>query len=243
MDAPLGGLMVVDLTSAMSGPFASMLLADLGAEVIKVEPPEGDQARDWGPPFYAEKYSAYFTSINRGKKSIVVDLKQEEGRKILYKLVERADVFMESFRPGTAAKLGADYATLSKLNPRLIYCSISGFGQTGKYRDYPGYDLIALAMSGLMDLTGEPDGPPVKFAVPIVDIVNGMYCAMAIMAALMIRGRTGRGMYIDMALLDSALSLLTHQAASYFASGEIPKRLGSAHSSIAPYQAPRTGLP
>ncbi len=241
MDAPLGGLMVVDLTSAMSGPFASMLLADLGAEVIKVEPPEGDQARDWGPPFYAEKYSAYFTSINRGKKSIVVDLKQEEGKKILYKLVERADVFMESFRPGTAAKLGADYATLSKLNPRLIYCSISGFGQTGKYRDYPGYDLIALAMSGLMDLTGEPDGPPVKFAVPIVDIVNGMYCAMAIMAALMIRGRTGRGMYIDMALLDSALSLLTHQAASYFASGEIPKRLGSAHSSIAPYQAFRAG--
>ena len=233
--------MVVDLTSAMSGPFASMLLADLGAEVIKVEPPEGDQARDWGPPFYAEKYSAYFTSINRGKKSIVVDLKQEEGRKILYKLVERADVFMESFRPGTAAKLGADYATLSKLNPRLIYCSISGFGQTGKYRDYPGYDLIALAMSGLMDLTGEPDGPPVKFAVPIVDIVNGMYCAMAIMAALMIRGRTGRGMYIDMALLDSALSLLTHQAASYFASGKIPKRLGSAHSSIAPYQAFRAG--
>lgn len=233
--------MVVDLTSAMSGPFASMLLADLGAEVIKVEPPEGDQARDWGPPFYAEKYSAYFTSINRGKKSIVVDLKQEEGKKILYKLIERADVFMESFRPGTAAKLGADYATLSKLNPRLIYCSISGFGQTGKYRDYPGYDLIALAMSGLMDLTGEPDGPPVKFAVPIVDIVNGMYCAMAIMAALMIRGRTGRGMYIDMALLDSALSLLTHQAASYFASGEIPKRLGSAHSSIAPYQAFRAG--
>ncbi len=207
---PLEGVRVVDLTSAMAGPFATMLLADLGAEVIKVEPPEGDQSRDWGPPFYGEKYSAYFASVNRGKKSVVVNLKNEDGRRVVYRLAERADVFLESFRPGTAARLGVDYQTLRKLNPRLIYCSISGFGQYGRYRDQPGYDLIALAMSGLMDLTGEPDGPPVKFAVPIADIVTGMYCAVAVLAALRARERTGEGAYIDMALLDSALGISTH---------------------------------
>ncbi|MGC9117890.1 MAG: CaiB/BaiF CoA transferase family protein [Thermoproteus sp.] len=225
----------------MAGPFATMLLADLGAEVIKVEPPEGDQSRDWGPPFYGEKYSAYFASVNRGKKSVVVNLKNEDGRRVVYRLAERADVFLESFRPGTAARLGVDYQTLRKLNPRLIYCSISGFGQYGRYRDQPGYDLIALAMSGLMDLTGEPDGPPVKFAVPIADIVTGMYCAVAVLAALRARERTGEGAYIDMALLDSALGISTHQSASYLASGRVPRRLGSAHSSIAPYQAFKAG--
>lgn len=238
---PLEGVRVVDLTSAMAGPFATMLLADLGAEVIKVEPPEGDQSRDWGPPFYGEKYSAYFASVNRGKKSVVVNLKNEDGRRVVYRLAERADVFLESFRPGTAARLGVDYQTLRKLNPRLIYCSISGFGQYGRYRDQPGYDLIALAMSGLMDLTGEPDGPPVKFAVPIADIVTGMYCAVAVLAALRARERTGEGAYIDMALLDSALGISTHQSASYLASGRVPRRLGSAHSSIAPYQAFKAG--
>ncbi|MGC9169797.1 MAG: CaiB/BaiF CoA transferase family protein [Thermoproteus sp.] len=238
---PLEGVRVVDLTSAMAGPFATMLLADLGAEVIKVEPPEGDQSRDWGPPFYGEKYSAYFASVNRGKKSVVVNLKNEDGRRVVYRLAERADVFLENFRPGTAARLGVDYQTLRKLNPRLIYCSISGFGQYGRYRDQPGYDLIALAMSGLMDLTGEPDGPPVKFAVPIADIVTGMYCAVAVLAALRARERTGEGAYIDMALLDSALGISTHQSASYLASGRVPRRLGSAHSSIAPYQAFKAG--
>ncbi|MGC8974331.1 MAG: CaiB/BaiF CoA transferase family protein, partial [Thermoproteus sp.] len=238
---PLEGVRVVDLTSAMAGPFATMLLADLGAEVIKVEPPEGDQSRDWGPPFYGEKYSAYFASVNRGKKSVVVNLKNEDGRRVVYRLAERADVFLENFRPGTAARLGVGYQILRKLNPRLIYCSISGFGQYGRYRDQPGYDLIALAMSGLMDLTGEPDGPPVKFAVPIADIVTGMYCAVAVLAALRARERTGEGAYIDMALLDSALGISTHQSASYLASGRVPRRLGSAHSSIAPYQAFKAG--
>jgi len=238
---PLAGIRVVDMTSAMAGPFATMLLADLGAEVVKVEPPEGDQSRDWGPPFYGEKYSSYFASINRGKKSVVVNLKSEGGRRVLYRLVERADVFLESFRPGTAAKLGVDYAALRGVNPRLIYCSISGFGQYGRYRDRPGYDLIALAMSGLMDLTGEPEGPPVKFAVPIADIVTGMFCAVAVLAALRSRDRGGGGAYIDMALLDSALAISTHQSAAYLASGRVPRRLGSAHSSIAPYQAFRAG--
>jgi formyl-CoA transferase len=238
---PLAGIRVVDMTSAMAGPFATMLLADLGAEVVKVEPPEGDQSRDWGPPFYGEKYSSYFASINRGKKSVVVNLKSEGGRRVLYRLVERADVFLESFRPGTAAKLGVDYAALRGVNPRLIYCSISGFGQYGRYRDRPGYDLIALAMSGLMDLTGEPEGPPVKFAVPIADIVTGMFCAVAVLAALRSRDRGGGGAYIDMALLDSALAISTHQSAAYLASGRVPRRLGSAHPSIAPYQAFRAG--
>ncbi len=238
---PLAGIRVVDMTSAMAGPFATMLLADLGAEVVKVEPPEGDQSRDWGPPFYGEKYSSYFASINRGKKSVVVNLKSEGGRRVLYRLVERADVFLESFRPGTAAKLGVDYTTLRGVNPRLIYCSISGFGQYGRYRDRPGYDLIALAMSGLMDLTGEPEGPPVKFAVPIADIVTGMFCAVAVLAALRSRDRGGGGAYIDMALLDSALAISTHQSAAYLASGRVPRRLGSAHPSIAPYQAFRAG--
>jgi Predicted acyl-CoA transferases/carnitine dehydratase len=238
---PLAGIRVVDMTSAMAGPFATMLLADLGAEVVKVEPPEGDQSRDWGPPFYGEKYSSYFASINRGKKSVVVNLKSEGGRRVLYRLVERADVFLESFRPGTAAKLGVDYAALRGVNPRLIYCSISGFGQYGRYRDRPGYDLIALAMSGLMDLTGEPEGPPVKFAVPIADIVTGMFCTVAVLAAFRSRDRGGGGAYIDMALLASALATSTHQSAAYLASGRGPRRLGSAHPSIAPYQAFRAG--
>jgi len=230
---PLKGVRVIDLTSAMAGPFATMVLADLGADVIKVEPPEGDHARDWGPPFYAEKYSAYFASINRGKRSIVINLKDARGREVLYKLVKTARVFVESFRPGVAEKLGVDYETISRINPDIIYCSISGFGQYGPYRDLPGYDLIALAMSGLMDLTGEPDRPPVKFAVPIADIVTGMYCVISILSHLY----ANRGGYIDLSLLDSAISILTHQAGYYFASGKDPQRMGSAHPSIVPYQA------
>ncbi len=225
----------------MAGPFASMLLADLGADVIKVEPPEGDSSRDWGPPFYAEKYSAYFASANRGKRSIVINLRHDRGREVMMRLVRTADVMIEAFRPGTAARLGIGYDDVVKVNPRIIYCSISGFGQYGPYRDYPGYDLVALAMSGLMDLTGEPNGSPVKFAVPIVDITTGLYCVIAVLSALMVRERTGRGTYIDLSLMDSALSILTHQATHYFASGEVPRRLGSAHAHIAPYQGFRAG--
>lgn len=230
---PLKGVRVVDLTSAMAGPFATMILADLGADVIKVEPPEGDHSRDWGPPFYREKYSAYYASINRGKRSIAVNLKDDRGKEMLYRLVKTAKVFVESFRPGVAKKLGIDYDTISRLNPDIIYCSISGFGQYGPYRDLPGYDLIALAMSGLMDLTGEPNRPPVKFAVPIADIITGMYCVISVLSHLY----AGRGGYIDLALLDSAVSILTHQAGYYFASGVNPQRMGSAHPSIVPYQA------
>lgn len=229
----LNGIKVLDFTSAMAGPFATMLLADLGADVIKVEPPEGDHAREWGPPFYARKLSGYFASINRGKRSVVVDLKYKEGREVVYRLVERSHVVVESFRPGVTSRLGIDYWTVSKINPRIIYCSISGYGQHGPYKDLPGYDLIALAMSGLMDLTGEPERPPVKFAVPITDIVAGMYAVIAILSALY----KGIGTYIDVSLLDSAVSILTHQASYYFATGKDPERLGSAHSSIAPYQA------
>ena len=238
---PLSGVKVLEFTSAMAGPFAAMLLADLGADVIKVEPFEGDSSRDWGPPFYAEKYSAYFASANRGKRSIVVNLRSEGGRDVVRRLIKTADVMIEAYRPGTADRLGIGYKDASSINPRIIYCSISGFGQYGPFRDYPGYDLVALAMSGLMDLTGEPNGEPVKFGVPIIDIVTGLYCVISVLAALMVREQTGRGTYIDLSLMDSALSILTHQAAHYLASGEVPRRLGSAHSSIAPYQGFKAG--
>lgn len=232
VDLPLKGVRVIDFTSAMAGPFATMLLADLGADVIKVEPPVGDHARDWGPPFYREKYSSYFASVNRGKRSVVVDLRTEAGREIIYRLIRTSRVVVESFRPGIASKLGIDYESLSKINTKLIYCSISGYGQYGPYRELPGYDLIALAMSGLLDLTGEPDRPPVKFGIPITDIVAGVYAVIAILSALYM----DVGTYIDVSLLDSAISLLTHQASYYFATGKDPQRLGSAHPSIAPYQ-------
>jgi len=230
---PLTGIKVLDFTSAMAGPFATMLLADLGAEVIKIEPPTGDHARDWGPPFYTDKYSAYFASVNRGKKSVVINLRDPRGKEVIYKLVSKSRVVIESFRPGVTTRLGIDYESLSKINPNIIYCSISGFGQYGPYKDLPGYDLIALAMSGLMDLTGEPDRPPVKFGVPISDIITGMYAVIAILSALYL----GIGCHIDLSLLDSSISILTHQAGYYFVTNEDPKRLGSAHSSIAPYQA------
>lgn len=229
---PLEGVRILDFTAAMAGPFATMLLADLGAEVIKIEPPEGDHARDWGPPSYGEKYSAYFASVNRGKKSIVLDLKREEAREVVYKLVKTADAVVENFRPGVAERLGVDYKNLKRFNPQLVYCSISGFGE-GPYRDLPAYDLVALAMSGLMDLTGEPERPPVKFAVPITDIAAGFYCALSVTAAVLSRIPG----YIEVPLIEAAISLLTHQASYYFASGEPPRRMGSAHATIVPYQA------
>ena len=229
---PLRGVRILDLTAAMAGPFATMLLADLGADVIKVEPPEGDHARDWGPPSYGEKYSAYFASVNRGKKSIVLDLKKAEAREVFYQLVKTASAVVENFRPGVAQKLGVDYHTVKQYNPNIVYCSISGFGE-GPYRDLPAYDLVALAMSGLMDLTGEPEGPPVKFAVPITDIAAGFYCALSIITSVL----TNRPGYIEIPLIEAAISLLTHQAGYYFASGVPPRRMGSAHPTIVPYQA------
>jgi formyl-CoA transferase/CoA:oxalate CoA-transferase len=214
-----------------------MMLADLGAEVIKVEDPgTGDDSRSWGPPFM-DGESAYFMSINRNKKSVALDLKSPEGRGVLYRLAKDADVFVENFRPGTAARLGAGYATMRRINPRLVYCSISGFGQTGPRRNMPGYDIIALALSGMMSITGEEGRPPVKMGVPVSDIGAGMFAAFAIAASLFKRRKTGAGDYIDVSLLEGQLAWLSHQAGSYFATGEVPKRTGSAHSSIAPYQA------
>jgi len=237
VSSPLSGITVLEIASAVAGPFASMMLADLGAEVIKVEPINGDHARSWGPPFYADNYSAYFASINRGKKSIAINLGTREGIDIARKLVSRSDVIIEAMRPGAADKLGIGYVDSARLNPGIIYCSISGFGQWGPYRNEPGYDIIALAMSGLMDLTGEPNGEPVKFGVPIIDIVTSMYCVTSILAALRMREKNGKGTYIDLSLMDSALSILTHQASQYLAGGEVPRRMGSAHPTIVPYQA------
>jgi formyl-CoA transferase/CoA:oxalate CoA-transferase len=213
-----------------------MVLADFGADVVKVERPgSGDDTRAWGPPFI-EGESAYYLSINRNKRSITVDLGQEEGREIIYALARVCDVAIENFRPGTADRIGVGYERLRQENPRLVYCSISGFGQEGPYRDRPGYDALAQAMSGMMSITGEPDGPPTKHGMSIADIGAGMWAALAIVSALLARERTGEGQYIDISLLDAQISWLTYTAGSYFATGQNPERYGSAHPSIVPYQ-------
>ena len=235
MHSPLEGLRVIDLTQAMAGPMASMLLGDLGAEIIKVEPPSGDQTRSWAPP-YINGMSAYFLSANRNKRSIVLDLKSEGGKEVLGRLVRTADVLIENFRPGTLAKLGFDYETVRGINPEIIYCSLSGYGQSGPQKNWPGYDLTVLASSGLMSISGEEGRPPVKFGVPIADITSGMFADIAIISALYERKESGEGQYIDMSMLDGNFMILTHQAFSYFATGKNPKKLGSAHSSISPYQ-------
>jgi len=213
-----------------------MILADLGAEVIKVEMPgRGDEARSWGPPFIGGE-SAYFLSVNRNKKSVTINLKTVEGREILYKLVEKSDVFIENFRPRVTEKLKINYEKISKINPRIIYCSISGFGYTGPYKDRPAYDIIIQGMSGIMSITGEESRPPVKVCVSITDLSAGMYAAIAILSAIIAREKSGKGRWIDISLLDSAVSLLTNVAANYFATRVVPKRMGSAHPNIVPYQ-------
>jgi len=233
---PLDNIRILDLSRDLAGPFCSMILADLGAEVIKVEIPErGDEARSWGPPFIGGE-SAYFLSVNRNKKSVTINLKMEEGKEILYKMVGKSDVFLENFRWGVAERLGIHYEKISKINPRIIYCSISGFGHTGPYRDRPAYDIIIQGMSGIMDITGEDSRPPVKVGVSITDLGAGMYAAIAILSAILARERSGKGQWIDISLLDSAVSLLTNVAANYFATGVAPRRMGSAHPNIAPYQ-------
>ncbi|MFO7270729.1 CaiB/BaiF CoA transferase family protein [Sphaerobacter thermophilus] len=227
---------VLDLSRILSGPYCTMVLADFGAEVIKVERPgAGDDTRHWGPPFVGGE-SGYFLSINRNKKSITVDMSTPEGREIIYRLARTADVAIENFRPGTADRLGIGYERLRQENPSIIYCSISGFGQTGPYRDRPGYDALAQAMSGMMAITGEPDGPPMKHGMSIADIGAGMWAVFAIAAALYHRERTGEGQAIDVSLLDAQLSWLTYAAGNYFASGKNPGRYGSAHPNIVPYQ-------
>ncbi|MDQ7819065.1 MAG: CoA transferase [Armatimonadota bacterium] len=237
---PLDDLLVVDLSRALAGPFCTLMLSDLGARVIKVETPEGgDDTRGWGPPFVGTE-SAYFLSVNRNKESLTLNLKDPRGVAVLRRLLQRADVLVENFRPGTMERLGLGYARVHADFPRLIYASISGFGQDGPARDRAAYDLILQGMGGLMSITGEEDGPPVKVGVAIADIGAGMYAAFGILAALRARERTGTGQWVDAALLDGQVSWLTYAAAIYFATGESMGRLGSAHPTIVPYQAFRT---
>jgi crotonobetainyl-CoA:carnitine CoA-transferase CaiB-like acyl-CoA transferase len=237
MGLPLQGLRVIDLTQDFAGPFCTMILSDLGAEVIKIEKPgTGDETRAWGPPF-VDGISYYFLSLNRGKKSVVLDLKTREAQSIIQKLVVDADIFVESSRPGQMARFKLDYPRLRRLNKALVYASISSFGQTGPYRDRLGYDLIAFAMSGIMASTGEAGRQPIRMSVPVADLAAGHYGSTAILAALSRRLVTGKGDYIDLSLHDSIVSWLTYLASYYFATGQEPQRLGSAHPSIVPYQA------
>ena len=236
MSAPLDGITVLDLTRVLSGPYCTMLLADMGARVIKIERPgAGDDTRAWGPPFLGAE-SAYFLSINRNKESVTLDFKRPEGRVLLDQLIGRSDVVVENFRPGTLAKLGLDYPALSETHPRLVYCSISGFGQTGPRSKEAGYDAVMQGEGGLMSITGAADGPPYRLGVAIADIVTGMFAAQGIALALFARERTGRGQHVDIGMLDSVAALLTYQAAIYFTSGVVPKRMGNRHPTIVPYQ-------
>lgn len=235
-DGALGGIRVLDLSRVLSGPFATMTLADLGADVIKIEEPEaGDDTRAWGPPFQGDQ-SAYFLSVNRNKRSVALDLKSEEGRAAVRVLADRADVIVENFRPGTAARLGLGYDEISRTDPRVVYVSTSGYGQTGPDSPRPGYDAIAQGRSGVMSVTGQPDGYPVRVGVSSADLTAGMWALVGILAALYRREQTGAGQWIDISLLDSQVSWLTYVASGYFASGEVPRRYGSAHPTIAPYQ-------
>ena len=232
---PLHGVRVIDLTRVLAGPFCSMSLGDMGAEVIKVEEPgKGDDTRGW-PPFVSGE-ATYFLSVNRNKKSLTLNMKAPAGQAILRRLIARSDVVLENFRPGTMERLGFGYAGLRKLNPRLVYCSISGFGESGPESSRPGYDLIVQGESGIMDLTGFSDGPPVKVGNSIADLVAGMAAAQGITLALLARERTGRGQKVEIGMLDVMASLLTYQAGLYWNAGGRPTRRGNAHPSIVPYE-------
>ena len=232
---PLENITVLDLTRVLSGPYCTMLLADMGARVIKIEQPgRGDDTRGWGPPFL-EGESAYFLSINRNKESVTLDFKNPRGRALLERLAAKSDVLVENFRPGTLTKIGLDYENVRHKYPRLVYCSISGFGQTGPRRSEPGYDAVIQAEGGLMSITGDADGPPYRLGVAIADIVSGMFAAYGISMALFARERTGHGQQVDLGMLDAVTALLTYQAGNYFASGHAPGRLGNRHPSIVPY--------
>lgn len=236
---PLAGLQVVELARILAGPWAGQLLADMGAEVIKVEAPQGDDTRMWGPPFIehaGEKSAAYFHGCNRGKKSVVIDFRTAEGKAALLRLLADADVLIENFKVGGLAKYGLDYASLKETHPRLIYCSITGFGQDGPYAARAGYDYIIQGMSGLMSVTGDPEGQPQKVGVAVTDIFTGLYASNAILAAVHQRHTTGRGQQVDLALLDVAVATTANQAMNYLATGKSPERLGNAHPNIVPYQ-------
>jgi glutaryl-CoA transferase len=239
---PLAGLRVLELARILAGPWAGQILADLGADVIKVEREgSGDDTRAWGPPFVpaadgGHLSAAYFHCTNRGKRSIALDFTTAEGQRIVKKLVARSDVLIENFKVGGLNKFGLDYQSLAPANPRLIYCSVTGFGQTGPAAARAGYDLMAQGIGGIMAMTGSPDGPPMRVGVPIADIFSGVYATVGILAALARRGETGRGGYVDAALVDSTVGTLAFQALNYLVSGQVPKRIGNAHPNLVPYQ-------
>jgi len=233
---PLAGLTVLDLTRVLSGPYCTMMLADMGARVIKVEQPgKGDDTRGWGPPFQNGE-SAYFLSVNRNKESVTLNFKHPDGREVLDRLIQQADVLVENFRPGTLERQGLGYDALSAAHPGLVYCSISGFGQTGPRRSEPGYDAVMQGEGGLMSITGPPGGKPYRLGVAIADIVSGMFAAFGVAMGLLARERTGRGQFIDVGMLDSVAALLTYQAGICFATGQAPPSLGNQHPTIVPYE-------
>ena len=239
MQAPLEGIKVVELARILAGPWIGQTLADLGADVIKVESPEGDDTRKWGPPYIddgAEQSAAYYHGCNRGKRSIVCDFREDAGRETVLKLIKNADIVIENFKLGGLEKYGLDYETLKQINPRLIYCSVTGFGQDGPYAARAGYDFMIQGMSGIMDITGDPKGEPQKIGVALVDIITGLYGVIGIQSALLHRQATGLGQHIDMSLFDCMTGVLANQAMNFLASGVAPKRLGNAHPNIAPYQ-------
>jgi crotonobetainyl-CoA:carnitine CoA-transferase CaiB-like acyl-CoA transferase len=251
MAGPLSHIRVLDLSRVLAGPWAGQNLADLGAEVIKVERPRfGDDSRTYGPPWVKDKEgrdtkdSAYFTSANRGKKSITLNISKPEGQKLVRELARVSDVLIENYKFGDLARYGLSYDDLKQVNPRLIYCSVTGFGQTGPYREHPGYDFMIQGMGGMMSVTGEPDGAPgggpQRAGVPVADIITGMYASIAICAAIAHRAETGVGQHLDLALLDSQIALLAYQNTNYFATGSAPKRIGNLHPNIVPYQPFKT---
>ena len=247
MPGPLAGIRVLDLSRSLAGPWATQLLADLGAEVVKIERPgRGDDTRGWGPPYMPDERgeptteSAYFHCANRGKKSVSIDISQPQGQSLIHDLVRHCDVFIENFKVGGLGRYGLDYASLQSIHPGLVYCSITGFGQDGPYASRAGYDFMIQAMGGIMSVTGEIDGEPMKSGVALADILTGLYAANAIQAALIHRQQSGAGQYIDMALLDVQVATLASQAMNYLALDENPRRYGNAHPNIVPYQAFRT---
>lgn len=241
MTLALEQIRVLDMTQVMAGPFCTMMLGDLGADVVKIEPPgKGDSARrSMGPRMKGEDTAA-FLAVNRNKRGVALNLKTEKGRQLFYRMVESADILVENYRPGVTKKLGVDYETLSEINSGLIYASISGFGQTGPYASRPGYDLIAQAMSGLMSVTGEPGGEPVKNGIPIGDLGAGLFSTVAILSAYIARGLTGKGQYIDTSLFEAGMALSIWETTELWATGKVPLPMGSAHRLTAPYQALRT---
>ena len=247
MSGPLQGIRVLDLSRILAGPWASQMLADLGAEVIKIERPgSGDDTRGWGPPYMPDESgnatgeSAYFHSANRGKHSVCIDIAQTRGQALIRELAAQCDVFIENFKVGGLKKYGLDYASLQAINPKLVYCSITGFGQDGPYAQRAGYDFMIQAMGGMMSVTGEADGQPLKIGVALADVSTGLYAVNAIQAALIHQLKSGQGQYIDMALLDVQVATLANQAMNYLASGTNPQRYGNAHPNIVPYQAFQT---